>query len=146
MRFWDSSAVVPLLVEEETSEVLRRHYAEEDALLVWWATEVECASALARLERDGLLSPRETSEALQRLDDLADAWSLVEPTTRVLQVAKRLLRTHDLRAADSLQLAAALLAAEGQPAGLSFVCLDDRLCLAAEREGLAVVARDRLGG
>lgn len=144
MRFWDSSAVVPLLVEEDTSSQLLELYAGEDSLLVWWSTAVECASALARLERSGELSPGETSVSLGRLDALQEAWGVVEPTPRLARSARRLLRTHDLRAADSLQLAAALLAAEGEPASLPFVCLDERLCLAADREGLDVLGRERL--
>lgn len=143
MRFWDSSAVVPLLVEEESSSRLLELYAEE-ALLVWWATAVECASALARLERSGALSPADTSAAFGRLDSLEEAWLIVEPTPRLARSARRLLRTHDLRAGDSLQLAAALAAAEGEPSSLPFVCLDDRLRLAADREGLEVLGRESL--
>jgi hypothetical protein len=51
-----------------------------------------------------------------------------------------MLRVHDLRAADALQLAAGVAAAEGRPATLAFVCLDERLAAAAEREGFGVVA------
>jgi predicted nucleic acid-binding protein len=105
---------------------------------------VECASAIARLERQDFLSPREASEAALRLVALSESWSEVGATQAVRRVAKRLLRTHDLRAADSLQLAAALEAAEGRPASLAFVCLDDRLCVAAAREGLDVWDRVRL--
>jgi hypothetical protein len=61
----------------------------------------------------------------------------------VLEMARRLLRVHPLRAADSLQLAAAVLASEGRPSTLEFVCLDDRLGIAAQREGFRV--RDRSG-
>jgi len=53
--------------------------------------------------------------------------------------ARRLLRVHDLRAADALQLAAALAAAEGRPMTLTLLCLDDRLGAAAEREGFPVL-------
>ncbi|MEZ5333412.1 MAG: type II toxin-antitoxin system VapC family toxin [Thermoanaerobaculia bacterium] len=144
MKFWDSSAVVPLLVEEESSARLLDLYAGEEAVLVWWSTSVECTSALARLERSSHLSPGETRAALGRLDSLEETWDVVEPTPRLARSAKRLLRTHELRAADSLQLAAALLAAEGEPASLPFVCLDERLCVAADREGLDVFGRERL--
>jgi hypothetical protein len=47
----------------------------------------------------------------------------------------RLLRVHPLRAADSLQLAAAVVASEGDPGELPFVCLDEKLAQAASREG-----------
>jgi hypothetical protein len=50
-----------------------------------------------------------------------------------------LLRTHALRAADSLQLAAALVAADHNPATLEIVCLDARLNVAAKREGFTVI-------
>jgi hypothetical protein len=46
---------------------------------------------------------------------------------------------HPLRAADSLQLAAAIIAAEREPTTLEFVSLDDRLGEAASREGFRVV-------
>jgi hypothetical protein len=55
-------------------------------------------------------------------------------------VAQRLLRVHPLRAADSLQLAAALAIAGDDPAELGFVCLDQRLVEAARKEGLDVLA------
>jgi predicted nucleic acid-binding protein len=45
---------------------------------------------------------------------------------------------HPLRAADALQLAAAVVAAEGIPASLSIVTLDERLAAAARREGFVV--------
>lgn len=53
--------------------------------------------------------------------------------------AARLLRVHPLCAADALQLAAARMAAEDRPETLPFVTLDDRLALAAQREGFEVI-------
>ncbi len=145
MRFWDSSALVPLLVMEDVTFRLGELYLEEDGILAWWGAEVECASALARLERESSLSPRDATLALQRLDDFARSWHLVEPVESLRQTARRLLRVHALRAADSLLLAAALLASEGQPSTLGFVCLDHRLSTAAQREGFPVVERASLG-
>ncbi len=109
MKFWDSSALVPLLVMEDVTFRLGELYLREDGILAWWGAEVECASAIARLERDNGLSPREATLALQRLDDLARSWHLVEPVESLRQTARRLLRVHALRAADSLHLAARLL-------------------------------------
>lgn len=144
MRFWDSSALVPLLVMEDVTSRLAELYLEEDGILAWWGAEIECASAIARLEREQLLSPREATLALKRLDDLARGWHLVEPGENLRRIARRLLRVHALRAADSLQLAAALLASEGQPSTLGFVCLDVRLGDAAQREGFPLVERANL--
>ena len=75
------------------------------------------------------------AEAFRRLDDLARAWTEVEPHDEIRDIARRLLRVHPLRAADALQLAAAYVAAERRPATLQFVTLDDRLRLAAMKEG-----------
>lgn len=138
MKFWDSSALVPLLVEEASTAPLQTLYLGEPGTIAWWSTPVECASALARLEREGRLDSKAATEAFDRLDALAEHWHRIEPVEAVLETARRFLRVHPLRAADSLQLAAAFLAAEGRPSTLEFVCLDDRLVTAAQREGFVV--------
>jgi predicted nucleic acid-binding protein len=107
MRFWDSSAIVPLLVAEPSTRALVDEFVRDPELVVWWGTEVECVSALARLEREDLIDARAMGEALARLDGLALAWHEIQPGARARQVAVRLLRTHNLRAADAFQLAAA---------------------------------------
>lgn len=139
MRFWDSSSVVPLLVEEEASDFLAQQAVEDPHLIVWWATSVECASALARLEREGSLDPAVMSAAMRRLDELEAGWAEVQPVERLRATAVRLLRVHHLRAADSLQLAAAIAATEGEPRSLPILTLDERLAIAAQREGFAVI-------
>lgn len=146
MRFWDSSALVPLLVEEELTAPLRDLYLSEPWTITWWGTSIECASALSRLERENKLSAREVNGALENLDALARHWHRIEPVDAVLETARRLLRVHPLRAADSFQLAAAVLASEGRPSTLEFVCLDDRLVTAAQREGFLVRDQGRLSG
>lgn len=138
MKFWDSSALVPLLVEEEMTAPLRDLYLGEPGTITWWGTSIECASALSRLERENKLSAHEVTDALKRLDALAQHWHRIEPVDAVLETARRLLRVHPLRAADSCQLAAAFLASEGRPSTLEFVCLDERLVTAAQREGFPV--------
>ena len=114
-------------------------YRRDADVMAWWTTRIECDSAVARLERDGTLTPRDTGRALKRLDVLSKSWQEVQPQEIVWDNARRLLRTHDLRAADALQLSAALIGSEGRPASLTFVCLDERLALAAEREGFQVM-------
>lgn len=138
MRFWDSSALVPLLVHEGETEELMALYPETE-VVAWWSTEIECASALAGVERSGALATEDATEAFGRLRTFAAGWHLIEPGVLVKQTATRLLRTHDLRAADSLQLAAALVASEQRPSSLEFVSRDRRLNAAALREGLAVL-------
>lgn len=140
MRFWDSSALVPLLVEEASTARLLALYREDLEVVAAWTTPVECASAVARLERQGDLSSTDANEAFARLDALAPSWIEVEPRDEQREIARRLLRVHPLRAADALQLAAAVLAAERRPATLDFVTLDDRLADAARREGFRLLS------
>ena len=139
MRFWDSSALVPLLVAEPASPAVTAELERDQGIVAWWATAVECMSALARLERDGSLPAPSMGDAVRRLDALASGWQEVQPVGLVRQVAIRLLRVHPLRTADALQLAAAAVAAEDHPSTMPFVTLDERLAQAAEREGFPVV-------
>lgn len=139
MKFWDSSAVVPLLVQESSSKALLNLLKKDSDMIVWWGSEAECVSALARLEREDALSPAAMTTALSRLDQLVDSWIEIEAVPAVRETARRLLRVHPLRAADSLQLAAAFLASEGRPPTLELISLDDRLVSAAEREGFQLV-------
>ena len=138
MKFWDSSAIVPLCVEETATDRALALVNQDPEVAIWWATPVECASAVARLERDAALTPAEAAEAFRRLDLLARSWFEIEPHDELREVARRLLRVHNLRAADALQLAAAYLAAERRPPTLEVVTLDDRLRQAALKEGFRV--------
>ncbi|MFZ5699086.1 MAG: type II toxin-antitoxin system VapC family toxin [Pseudomonadota bacterium] len=139
MKFWDSSAILPLLVAETCSPAAIAWYQKNPEVVAWWATPIECTSALTRLEREASLDAAGVALALRQLALLQAAWHEVQPLDVVRQVAQRLLRLHPLRAADSLQLAAALVACEHRPQHWQFVCLDARLGLAAEREGFSVL-------
>jgi predicted nucleic acid-binding protein len=139
MKFWDASAVVPLLIAEPTTGQAQALAANDSDMLVWWGTEVECASAIARLERDGALDESAVAKALDRLKQLASGWHDVEPSDGIREAALRFLRVHPLRAADALQLAAAFVAAERRPPSLEVVTLDDRLTVAARKEGFVLI-------
>jgi predicted nucleic acid-binding protein len=78
-------------------------------------------------------------EAHRRLAALASSWEEVQPRDDLREQAARLLAMYDLRAADALQLAAALAAAAGRATPLELVCLDDRLTEAARGEGFRVI-------
>lgn len=139
MKFWDASAVVPLLVSEAATASVTSLASRDPVMLVWWGTQVECVSALARLERDDALDDAGMATALERLHRLADGWHEVDAGEAVRETAVRFLRVHALRAADALQLAAAFIAAERRPPQLELVTLDDRLAAAARKEGFVVV-------
>jgi hypothetical protein len=73
------------------------------------------------------------------LAEISSHWHEVPPSPALRTLAVRLLRTHPLRAADALQLAAALSLGAALRRQLGFVCADDRLAAAAETEGLPVI-------
>jgi predicted nucleic acid-binding protein len=113
MKFWDASAIVPLLMSEPTTKTLQALAGKDPTMVVWWATEAECASAIARLEREDALDEAAAMQAFHRLRQLAPTWHDVDPSDPVREAAVRFLRVHPLRAADALQLAAALLPRNG---------------------------------
>lgn len=119
---------------------MRSLYRADASVLAFWGTQVECESAISRLEREGGIQRRSATAARARLDRFAATWHEVQPLDALRDNARRLLRVHDLRAADALQLAAALAASEGRPGGLAMVCLDKRLAAVAEREGVPVAS------
>ena len=139
MRYWDSSAVVPLLVNEPRSKFLYAALTTDPEMVTWWGSRIECHSAIQRVVRSGSLGPSEASQAEKVLAALAARWLEIGATEIVRETAERLLRTHVLRAGDSLQLAAAVVAADFRPAQLELVCCDERLARAGRREGFPVV-------
>jgi len=139
VRFWDASAVMPLIAAEPGRERMMDRLEEGSQMLAWWGTPIEVVCALARREREGQLNADDVTSALAALRHLAGAWHEIVPSDSVRRTAERLLRVHPLRAADSLQLAAAITAADYDPSTLEFVCLDERLNAAARREGFVVI-------
>jgi predicted nucleic acid-binding protein len=139
MKFWDTSAIIPLLVMEPMTPIVSDILAENRHMHVWWATEVECVSALARRERENSIPSASIEIALNRLALLREDWNEVAAGTGVRSTAKRLLRVHALRAADALHLAAASVLSEGARASVTIVSLDDRLRDAARREGFLLL-------
>lgn len=138
MRFWDSSALVPLVVRQPGSVEADRWLGEDAEVVIWTLTSVEVVSALRRLVRDGDLGERPARQAEDLAATLFERTHVVSDVERVKGIAVRLLRVHALRAADSLQLAAALVWADGAPGGTVLHTYDRRLATAAEREGFEV--------
>jgi predicted nucleic acid-binding protein len=118
---------------------MRSCYEQDPMIAIWWATPIEITSALTRQEREGSLSSSDADAVIQRLQQVSASWEELQPTVGLRSTALRLLRVHPLRAADALQLAAALVAAKGDPTSLDVVCLDQRLSQAARREGFRVL-------
>ncbi len=137
--FWDSSALIPLLLPEARSTDLTERLADEEALTVWWGTPIECLSAIYRRHRETPLADTLMTAALGRLRSLVEDADTVVPADELRRRAGRVLAVHPLRAADALQLAAALTWCEERPVGEAFVSLDERLREAARREGFELL-------
>jgi predicted nucleic acid-binding protein len=138
VRFWDSSALAPLLVREAATSAVRAALKKDGEMLVWALSPAEVTGALWRRRRAGDLDEPGRASAEMGLERLAELWTEVVDVTPVVRRARRLLAVHPLRAADALQLGAALAACGDQPDLLPLVTLDDRLAEAARREGFLV--------
>ncbi len=141
MNFWDTSALVPLIVEQALSSRAEAYYQRErHGVFVWWGTYTECVSSLARLERERGLRSQEFEQALRLLSTLAESWNEVLPSDVLRARANRLLRIHPLRTGDVFQLASAIIASEDLASRVAVVTFDERLAAAARREGFEVMA------
>jgi len=132
--FWDTSALVPLCVRQSITPSAIALYKSYEAV-VWWATPVEIASALARLVRIRQLDSGQWSRAHKLAKELADVWSMIQPSDALRAKATLLVDRFDLRAADSLQMAAALEWCEDVPQGRVFLTADQKLREAAMVSG-----------
>ena len=109
-------------------------YKSCDAV-VWWTTPVEIASALARLMRMKQLDSSDWTKARKLAAALAEAWSVIQPSDAVRAKGIQLVDRYDLRAADALQLAAALEWCEDAPRDRIFLTADQKLREAAMLSG-----------
>jgi predicted nucleic acid-binding protein len=130
LAFWDASALVPLCVGQSNTPRVIAFYKSYEAV-VWWATPVEIASALARLVRMRQLDSADWSKARRLAAVLADAWFVIQPSERLRTKAAQLVDLYDLRAADALQLAAAVEWCQDVPQGRVFLTADQKLREAA---------------
>lgn len=139
MLFWDSSAIVPLLLNEAGSGQAQAALREDQDMVVWWGAPVEVLSALARAERERAVRSSDVDLARRALEDLGERWNEVLPSDEVRERAGVGLLRHPLRAGDALQLGAALTWARGRPRAHRFLSFDERLAEAARQEGFDVL-------
>lgn len=137
--FWDSSAIIPLCCQQPQSTAARRSARIYNTQIVWWGTGVEAFSGICRLTREGGLTVKDSKTAIKALESLRHKWNEILPSDEVRKTAERLLGAHPLRAADAIQLAAALVWCGGYPGGHAFICADLRLSDAADKEGFNVI-------
>lgn len=141
MRYWDSSALGSLLLDEVHSSYARPLFDQDPEIVVWWGSSIECMSVIWGASRRGRLSADIAYRTEEWLFHLQHNWTEIQPSDEVRRAAGRIIRVHDLGASDAFQLAAALAASERNAEALPFVCFDRRLTQAARREGLFVITQ-----
>jgi predicted nucleic acid-binding protein len=139
VKFWDTSGIAPLCVNEPGSSNVKAILVKDPAVVVWWAARTECVSAIVRQVREGDLSAAGARQAREVLGALAKAWIEVQPSEALRGTAERLLAVHPLRAADAFQLAAAVQWCQGQTADKVLVSFDTRLREAGYKEGFTLL-------
>jgi hypothetical protein len=138
VRFWDTSALLTLFVAEKESARARSWLRRDPIVVVWTLTRVELLSALARRERKEPSAARALARARTEVLGAWEEWSEIVSLEAVRRQAERLVFVHPLRAADALQLGAALVATDLRAERLEIVTFDERLATAAEKEGFSV--------
>ncbi len=140
MKFWDTSALVPLIVDEPTTDGAREIFARDPDVAIWMLTSVELLSAIGRLGRQAVelddLVPDMRSAAIE----LVSRCTVVTEVEGARRRAERLVGVHPIAAADALQVGAALVVCGDSPERLEFVTLDGRLARCAQLEGFRVIA------
>lgn len=139
MRFWDSTALMPLVAQEPESSAMKKLHGDGTGIVTWWTTTLECLAALERRRREHNLGPEVVHAVRSRLRELGAEWHQVLPSDAIMEHAERLLRTYPLRSTDAVQLAAATVLSDGRPASLEFVTLDARLGDAVRQEGFLLL-------
>jgi predicted nucleic acid-binding protein len=135
--FWDTSALIPLCVQQTQTEGASALFANY-RVAAWWATPVEIVSGLTRLQRMGQICHDEFFAGKQIAEAIATTWISVEPSAKIVAQACSLLELYPLSAADALQLAAALEWCEGKPLGMVFLSFDQRRREAAGAAGFTL--------
>jgi predicted nucleic acid-binding protein len=137
IAFWDASVLVPLcVIQPQTVQAVS--FFSSYRVSVWWATRVEMTSAFVRLLRSQEIDSQTYAQAQLEAERYANRWHVVEPSARIALNARAVLEHYPLRAADALQLTAAMELCEGKPQGNVFLTFDKRLQAAAGLAGFTL--------
>jgi predicted nucleic acid-binding protein len=135
IAYFDTSAVVPLLVDEATTELCSRLWNESTRVVSVRLVYPEARAALAQARRLGRITRSQLVEAVAELDSLVDQIDIIELGADIARSAGDLAEQHGLRGYDSVHLAAALVVADDE---LVLVTGDTELATAAMSAGIAV--------
>ncbi len=133
--YFDTSALVPLLIDEPTSSNCGELWDGADNVICTRWGYVEAVAAIAMAERLNRVSATESANGRRVLDELWPAIDIIELRHELMIVASRLAVRHGLRGYDATHCAAAL---EANDAYLVAASGDKRLLAAWRTEGIAV--------
>lgn len=138
MKFWDTSALVPLVTKEERTPDVQALIASDRNIAVSFITPVELTGTLWRRGRRWA-DQDAFRRSIFKAAELESNWTSVDEFNPVLKVARQLITLYVLRSGDAIQLASALFLCGGFPEDLPFVTLDSDLKAAARSEGFHVL-------
>jgi len=133
IAYFDTSAIVPLIVTEPSSPLCAHAWAVADQVATSRLSYVEAAAALASAERMGRLVRESSDEARRRLDILWEMLQIVEVDVSLMKNAADASRDQGLRGYDAVQFASAMR-----------ICSSDSIAVSGDRELLAAWRRSGL--
>jgi uncharacterized protein len=136
IAYFDTSALVPLLVEEPGTELAARMWDSADRVVSVRLARVEARAALAQGARIGRLTARQLASAKRSLDGLLVQLDQIDVDDDLTYRAADLAEAHALRAYDAVHLAAS----ERLGANDGVLVAGDRVLLAAARDRGLLVA------
>ena len=135
IAYFDTSAVIPLLIGEPSSATCVRMWNEAARSVSVRLLYPEARAALARAERMGRITKRQHEVAVAELETIITEIDHVEVTAQLARNAGDLAQVHQLRGYDAVHLAAAMAALDAE---LVLVTGDNYLAGAARAQGLPV--------
>ncbi len=132
---FDTSALIPLIVEEPSTPVCQRLWNEASRVASVRLLYAEASAALARAHRMARLTTTQLDAAIAALEDIVVELDHVEITDQLVRTAGALVRTHGLRGDDAVHLGAGLTVSDDD---VVFVTGDSNLAAAAHVLGIAV--------
>jgi predicted nucleic acid-binding protein len=135
IAYFDTSAVVPLLVEEPGTPQCAEQWSVADRVVSVRLVKVEARAALAQAARQDRLTSRQLRATVDALDDLVAQLDLIDVDEDLIDGAAELAETHSLRAYDAIHLAAALAVGDDD---LVLVAGDRALLTAGSAVGLGI--------
>lgn len=132
--YFDTSAIVPIVIEEPSSKVASRLWDEADRVVSSCLVYAEGRAALAMAHRLHRIDELGLREAVDSFEGLHDQLDVIEVTERLVREAAGLAEQLSLSGYDAVHLASARLVADAE---MVLAAGDQQLLVAARALRLA---------